>query len=311
MKYEYSVVIPVYNTGRVLLKLVEKLTDAFEEMSVKSFEIILINDCSPNPETKKYLTKACECSTKVKVIHLGRNFGQQPATLCGIEYSQGNYVITMDDDLQHDPADIKFLIEKQHHDIVIAKLLEKKHSAFKKVASHMKGYFDHIILGKPKHIKMSSFRLLNRYVAENILKIRSPNPFIPALLFMTSLDIVNVPIKHYERAEGTSGYNLKGMIRLFSNLMINNSSMLLTMLGKVGILSSLGSIGYAVFLILRKLITDVEVSGWTSLMVTVLFMGGLILFSVGIVGEYLIRVIQNTELKPPYVVKSIEGHSDV
>jgi dolichol-phosphate mannosyltransferase/undecaprenyl-phosphate 4-deoxy-4-formamido-L-arabinose transferase len=307
---KYSVVIPVYNTTEVLITLSNKLHQVFEEMNESQYEIIFINDCSPNPYTKQYLSEACQQNDKVKVIHFSRNFGQQPATICGIEHAKGDYIITMDDDLQHDPQDIKLLVEQKHHDIVIAGLLDKKHGYFKQLGSRIKNHFDHLILGKPKNIKMSSFRLISRFIADNIEKVKSPNPFIPALLFMISLDVVNVPIKHHERAEGESGYNLKLMLKLFSNLMINNSSFLLNMLGKVGIFTAIGSAIYAVYLIINRLAVGISVEGWTSLMVVVLIMGGLMLFSVGVIGEYLIRVIQSSEQKPSYIVKTIENKND-
>lgn len=309
-KCKFSVVVPVYNTTHVLIELVEQICNMFNELNESEFEIILVNDYSPNPETKVYLTKACLLDQRVKVIHFGRNFGQQPATICGISQSKGEFVITMDDDLQHSPEDIKNLIKEREHDIVIAHLKGKKHSFFKRVASNIKNHFDHIILGKPKHIKMSSFRLISRFVADNICKLKSPNPFIPAMLFMISKDVVNVSVDHHQRAEGETGYNLKSMIRLFSNLMINNSSFLLNFLGKLGIITALSSSAYAFYLIYRKLVIGVDSEGWTSLMVAILFIGGLLLFSIGIIGEYLIRVIQSSEQKPAYIVKSIEGQNE-
>ncbi|MFT4809245.1 MAG: glycosyltransferase involved in cell wall biosynthesis [Paraglaciecola sp.] len=306
----YSVVIPVYNTTRVLLDLVDKIQQAFDDLNEPAFEIIFVNDCSPNPLTRKCLTSACQKNSHVKVIHFGRNYGQQPATLCGIEKSVGKYIITMDDDLQHDPSDIALLIAQKEHDIVIAELLEKKHGFIKRQFSKIKNHFDHIILGKPKHIKMSSFRLINRYMANNMGVMKSPNPFIPALLFLISTDVVNVPIKHYSRAEGVTGYNMKKMLSLFSNLLINNSSFLLNWLGKIGVFSAFGSIFYASYLVLRKFIIGVDAEGWTSLMVVVLFIGGLLLFSVGLIGEYLIRVIQSSEQKPAYIIRDVEVSND-
>jgi glycosyltransferase involved in cell wall biosynthesis len=306
----YSVVVPVYNTTNVLLDLVDKIQQAFDDLNEPAFEIIFVNDCSPNPLTKKCLTAACQKNTHVKVIHFGRNYGQQPATLCGIEKSVGKYIITMDDDLQHDPADIALLIAEKDHDIVIAELLEKKHGFIKRLFSKVKNHFDHIILGKPKHIKMSSFRLISRYMANNMSVMKSPNPFIPALLFLISTDVVNVPIKHHSRAEGVTGYNLKKMLNLFSNLLINNSSFLLNWLGKMGIFTASGSIFYAMYLVFRKLFIGIDAAGWTSLMVVVLFIGGLLLFSVGLIGEYLIRVIQSSEQKPAYIIKHIEINNE-
>jgi dolichol-phosphate mannosyltransferase/undecaprenyl-phosphate 4-deoxy-4-formamido-L-arabinose transferase len=302
-RIDYSVVIPVYNTTTVLKELSTQLIDFFLSIDVDDFEIIFVNDSPYNQSTCDALNECLALDLRIKVITLSKNFGQQAATICGFEFSRGEYIITMDDDLQHSPKDIINLINNKEHDIVIACLKDKKHSFIKRQFSKIKNHFDHVILRKPKNIKMSSFRLISRLVADKVVELKTPYPFIPALLFQVSLDVVNPEVTHYERFEGESGYNFSSMVKLFSNLMINNSSYLLKLIGRLGALSFVSSLIYAVYLVINKMLDTVAISGWTSIMVLITLFGGGILFSIGIVGEYLIRIIHSSEGRPAYIVK--------
>lgn len=231
--------------------------------------------------------------------------GNSRLPFAGVAHAKGHFVITMDDDLQHRPEDIPRLIEQQHHDIVIARLRRKKHSIFKRLSSQIKGYFDRIILGKPRHIKLSSFRLLKQDIAKLMFKRKTPYPFIPALLFSITRDIVNVDVQHSTRDHGKSNYTLFKMIGVFSNLMINNSSFLLRVIGYLGMFMALLSIVFGGIIIYKKIVLDHVLQGWSSIMVTVLFFGGMTLFTIGIIGEYLIRIISTTEERPVYHIRKI------
>ena len=299
---QYSVVIPVYNTVGPLPELVSRLAAVFQSMGAEH-EVVMVDDGSPNPETWQTLEKLAEAHPELVGIRLSRNFGQQPATLCGIAESQGDYVITMDDDLQHSPEDIPLLAEKRDHDVVIAQFRHKKHNIAKRIASRLKGYFDSLIIGKPRHIRLSPFRMINRATVDGMLAIRSANPFIPALMFYVTKDVVGVPIKHQHRAEGKSNYTFSKMLKVFNNLLIGNSSFLLRVIGYFGILIALLSMMYALWIVLQQLGSTTFVPGWTSVIVSVLFVGGLLLFSVGIIGEYLIRIISGVESRPSYVIR--------
>ncbi|MCB0487329.1 MAG: glycosyltransferase family 2 protein [Cyclobacteriaceae bacterium] len=300
----YSIVIPVYNSSKSVATLVTKIEDVFTNQVRADFEIILVDDCSPNPNTWLTLSQLAFHHQFVKAVQLTRNFGQQAATLCGFEYSQGDYIITMDDDLQHRPQDIPKLILHRNHDVVIAQMANKRHSAFKRITSKIKSWFDSVLIGKPRHIQLSSFRLINRNIALGMLKIRTPKPFIPALMFYISKDIFGVEVEHDKRSEGKGNYTFWKMLSVFSNLLINNSSFLLRVLGLFGIVISLMSLAGAVYFIARKLLLDETPVGWTSVIVAVLFFGGILLFAVGIIGEYLIRIISGTEQKPTYIVRT-------
>lgn len=243
----------------------------------------------------------------MRAIQLTRNFGQQSATLCGLAEAKGDFVITMDDDLQHAPEDIPKFLALTDWDIVIGQFDRKHHSLFRRLASRVKGRFDWIILGKPKDIQMTSFRMLSRTVVDGVLSIRTPHPFLPALMFHVSQNVTGAAATHSPRREGRSGYTLWKLMRLFSNLLINNSSLVLRLVGNLGLLFSGLSFLMAGVVIYRKLAHSVSVRGWASLLATQLLLGGLLLFSVGIVGEYLIRIIESSERKPTYFVRRRSG----
>ncbi|WP_299367922.1 glycosyltransferase family 2 protein [Winogradskyella sp.] len=304
MTERFSIVIPVYKSSKTLFRIADKLEKVFSTLPY-DYEIILVNDSPFYEATNEALRELVSENKKVVGIKLTKNFGQQPATLCGLNYAKGDYIITMDDDLQHNPDDISKLIALKAHDVVIAKFPKKQHSLFKNLGSKIKGYFDHVILGKPKHIKLSSYRLMSKATAEKILSIKTPYPFIPALLFSVTNDIVNVEIDHHTRDEGRSNYTFFKMLKLFSNLIINNSSLLLRFIGYLGFSSALVSVVIAVVVVVKKMTQEYILQGWTSLILSVLFFGGLTLFALGVIGEYLIRIVGTAESRPVYFVREI------
>jgi len=309
MAERFSIVIPVYKSSKTLFRIADKVESVFSDLP-HDYEIILVNDSPFYEETNSAMKALVSKNNKVVGIKLTKNFGQQPATLCGFNYAKGDYIITMDDDLQHDPEDIMKLVQLKEHDVVIAKFLKKKHGFFKNLGSKIKGYFDHIILGKPKHIKLSSYRLISKPTAEKILSIKTPYPFIPALLFSVTNDIVNVEIDHHTRDEGRSNYSFFKLLKLFSNLIINNSSLLLRFIGYLGFSSAFISILIAVGVVVKKMTQEYVLQGWTSLILSVLFFGGLTLFALGVIGEYLIRIVGTAESRPVYFVREIDRRED-
>jgi dolichol-phosphate mannosyltransferase/undecaprenyl-phosphate 4-deoxy-4-formamido-L-arabinose transferase len=299
----FSVVVPVYNTADVLAQLAERVDRVFREELQESYELIFVDDCSPNDKTWPALQRLWERFETVRVVRLSRNFGQQAATLCGMQQARGRWVVTMDDDLQHLPEEIPKLAAEREHDIVIVEFRGKRHSLFKRATSRLKGWFDRVLLGKPKGLRLSSFRLISRTVVDGMMQIKTPYPFIPAMMFYISKDALGVPGTHAERAEGRGNYTLRSLFRLFSNLIISNSSLLLRLVGQAGIAIALLAVGGAGYVALKKILYDNPITGWTSLIVAVLLMGGLTLFALGIIGEYLVRIISGVEAKPTFFVR--------
>jgi glycosyltransferase involved in cell wall biosynthesis len=297
-----SIVVPVYNST-VLPELADRVDAVFRARPGDSYELIFVDDASPDPRVWPALERLARERPAVQALQLTRNFGQPAATLCGLRQAQGDWVATMDDDLQHRPEDLPALLAQSGHDIVIGQFPRREHGLAKRAGSRLKGVFDRIILGKPRGIRLSSFRLLSRTVVDGVLAIRTPYPFLPALMFYVSRDVAGVDVGHDRRREGKSGYTLWKLIALFSNLLISNSSLVLRLVGHLGIAFALVSFGLALTVAYRKLAHGIPVQGWASLFTALLLIGGLLLFSLGIIGEYLIRIIESSEERPTYFVR--------
>ncbi|MBN2757950.1 MAG: glycosyltransferase family 2 protein [Bacteroidales bacterium] len=300
---EYSIVIPVFNSSKSLIEIVERIKNVFINEIKQTYEIIFVDDGSSNIITWPTLKKLTAENNAITIVKLMRNFGKSSAVLCGFSYVKGNYVIMMDDDLQHFPEDIPKLIIQKKHDIVIAEFKEKKHSFFKQKSSNIKGWFDYKLIGKPKHIKNSAFILINSKIIRAINNLNISNPFISALLFFVSKDIVNVECTHGNRIEGKTGYTFKKLIIQFSNLLINNSSYLLKSVAYIGVTFSIFSFFMIIYYLYRYFFHGIDVTGWLTLVILTLLIGGLILFSIGVIGEYLIRIIKGIEKKPAFIVR--------
>lgn len=302
MGLRYSVIIPVYNSVESVNELTTRIEKVFGELG-ESFEIIYINDYSPNPSVWPNLKRLAAENTFVKSIHLMRNFGKPGAIFCGFQYAVGQYIITMDDDLQHLPEEIPKLIAKQDHDVVIAQFPQKKHSAFKRITSRWKAWFDYKFIHKPKHVYNSPYKLIRREVIDAVKGLNTSHPYVSAMLFTSTASITNVMMEHAPRKYGKTGYTLGKMIKQFSNLLINNSSFLLQLISYMGFLLALISFGLGAYLIFKKIFIGTSVSGWTSLMAVLLFTGGMVLLALGVVGEYLIRIVSGIERKPSFIVR--------
>ena len=302
---QISVVIPVYEST-VLEELAARL-EAVLTARGDDYELIFVDDGSPSPGTWPTLERLARQRPRVRAIRLTRNFGQQAATLCGLQAARGDRVVTIDDDLQHQPEDLPRLLEPADVDLVFGQFPNRRHRLWKRLASRAKGFFDRILLGKPTHIQLTSYRVLSRAVVDGVLTARTPHPFLPALLFHVSRQAVGVNVDHAPRSQGQSGYTLRRLIAVFSNLVLNNSSFLLRLVGQVGLVFAAVSFVIAGVVIYRRLASGVSVQGWTSIFATLLLIGGLLLVSVGVIGEYLIRIIASTEGRPAYFVRTRAG----
>lgn len=303
MSIRVSVVVPVFNSPGTLGELVESVGSVLRGQVGDEFEIILVDDASSDPEVWPNIERLAREGKNVRAARLTRNFGQQAATLCGLEMSRGDKILTMDDDLQHSPEDIPLLLEKSEHDVVIGHLQQKRHSLPRRAASHVKGWFDRIIVGKPRGIQLSSFRLIDRTIIDAMLRIRTSRPFLPSLIFHVTKDVVGVPLMHRASALSGSRYSYMKLFRLFVDLVIYNSSLMLRIAGNAGLLFSFISVVGAGYVIYMKAAHGIAVQGWASLFVAILFIGGLLLLCMGILGEYLIRIIEGNEARPCYVIR--------
>ena len=311
----YSVVIPVYNSTSSLRPLVERLVQVFAEQVRAEAEIILVDDGSANPGTWAAIQELSTAFSQVKGVQLMRNFGKPGAVFCGLQEATGHYVITLDDDLQHAPEDIPLLIAMQHHDVVIARFMKLHAGPLKRFSSLLKDKVQYWAIGKPRELQITPFKLFKAEVVRSMRQLQTPHPSIAAQLFFVTRDVVNVEVPHYPRQHGRSGFSLLKMVHTMLNLLLNNSSFLLRVVATVGILISLVSFGLGLYYIILKLSGQIKVSGWTTLVVISLFTSGLVLFTLGIIGEYLVRIINGIEHRPAFIVRQrserkVEGLKD-
>ena len=308
-KIEYSVVVPVYDSENTLDELCERIRTVFKSIT-ENYEVILVDDCSSDGSWEK-MKSLREKDKRVKVIHLLRNFGQANATMCGFNYCNGDYVITLDDDLQNPPEEIPKLIGKinEGYMVVYGKYKVKQHSKFENFLSKTFQNLIHRILKIPKGIYISSFAIYKSEVIKNAITIKSSYPFLPALICKSTPvnKITNVEVIHNERKVGKSGYNVLKMFKLSLNLLINYSSLPLLLVGIFGFILSILSIGYGAIIIVRNIIDPgYGVTGWNSLMVATTFLGGAILMAIGIIGEYLRRILAEISYEKQYVIGEME-----
>jgi glycosyltransferase involved in cell wall biosynthesis len=311
-KPEISIVIPCYNSEKSLTELNKRLIQSLSNMNI-NYEIIYINDCSKD-NTLNVLKKLSEQSPQIKVIDLMFNIGQFRALYCGLETAKGEFIVTMDDDLQHPPKEIKKLYNRIKNDetidAVFGKYITKEHSTVRNLGSSFIKFINEKVYNKPKHLTMSAFRIMRKNLVCTIIEHRTISPVIGAIILKSTDRIVNVEVMHEKRKYGKSNYNLFKLFKATLDNVLNFSSLPLQTISLIGIAVSFLSFFFSLFYLIRYFFTDVGVPGWTSLMVLLNFYAGLILISLGLIGEYLIRILMEVNGTPKYKIRQIYSQNN-
>jgi len=229
----YSVVIPVYNGAKTVTALAEGISDLFDRLG-SSFEVVFVDDHSED-NSWDIIRGLAAADSRIIAIKLAANYGQHNATLCGLKYAVGDFIITMDDDLQHSPEDIPKLIREMEEtgaDVVIARLVNKKHDWRRRRASDFMRQLNELFAKKPKGLHLSSFRLLKKVIAEKMLCTEISFIFIPALIFGVTQKVVNTEVEHRKRQYGSSNYSFCKMVGLAFRLFLNTNPVLRRMFDK-------------------------------------------------------------------------------
>jgi dolichol-phosphate mannosyltransferase/undecaprenyl-phosphate 4-deoxy-4-formamido-L-arabinose transferase len=297
-----SLIVPVFNSVQSLPELTERVAAVLVGRAGESYELIFVDDASSDPETWPMLQTLAGQHVEVRAIQLMRNFGRTGAVLAGITAAKGRWLLTMDDDLQHRPEDIPELLCKRDHDVVLAQFSRKHHGLVARIGSRLTTWLEQLAIGMPPALSHSPFLLIKSEIARQMLGIQTPSPFLPALYLAVTRDLVGVAA-HDPRHSGESTFSLARRIKNFSNLLINNSALMMRAVAFVGIVMATVSVGYGCYLLIGGVFGTASVPGWTSLMVVTLVIGGLILLSLGVIGEYLIRIIRGVESRPAFVVR--------
>lgn len=290
--------VPVYGSANSLELLHKSICEYFNNKH--SFEIIYVNDCSPD-ESWEVLKKIKQLGNQVTIINLSKNFGQHAATMCGFKHAKGNYIITIDDDLEAHPKDIEKLIEshkKTKSDLVYGVYPKLNQSFLRTIFTSLYKFLSKVE-GKEKG-KGSSFRLLTNSLAKKLSDNHKQFVFIDELcLWYTSkIDFISIePNKNYINKKR---YTLFSLFSLTANVVLFSSSFPLKLVTRLGISLSVVNFIIGIFYLFRKVFLKTKVDGYTSLIVSILFSTGLIIFSIGIIAQYLSQVLKSINNSPSY-----------
>lgn len=298
-----SVVIPCYCSEKSLPDVVSETISVIESRSGVEYEIILVNDGSSDNtfEVIRDLSK----NSHVKGINLARNFGQANAMMAGFACATGDIVIHSDDDGQTPIDSLWLLIDKleEGYDAVFAKFKQKKNSAFQNFGTYLNNLMANILIGKPKHLHFGNFWVCRGFVIKEVTKCENPYPYIGGLFVKTTLNFGYVETDHRERTYGKSNYTFSKMLSLWLNGFTAFSVKPLRVASFMGIVCAFGGFSFSVYTIIQKLLNPAIPMGYSSLMASILFIGGMIMLMLGLIGEYLGRIYININRIPQYVVR--------
>ncbi len=303
-----SVVVPVYNSAPCLPELVRRLGEALPRID-PAFEVILVDDDSRD-ESWATIRDLCAAHPFLRGVRLRKNAGQDNAIMAGLSLAEGDAVVIMDDDLQHDPDDIPALwrdLNDGEYDVVYGRFPVMRHARWKILGSWLNDRLAVRVLGKPKDIYMSPFKIIDRAVVREVLRYEGPYSYVDGLIFTVTSRIGQVEVSHHPRYAGRSNYDLIRSIRVWLKLATSFSIVPLRLATLAGGLMSLGAFMLGVFFLLQALLLERMPAGWPSLMVTVLFLGGIQLVGIGAVGEYIGRIYITQNKRPQFTIREQAG----
>lgn len=303
---ELSLVIPVYNGSETIGAVVESIQRVFAS---RSFEIILVNDGSEDDSETVCAQLVQESRGTVTLVQLSRNFGEHSAVLAGLGQARGEYMAVLDDDGQHPPEEVARMlaeIKQKNHDVVYGHYIEKQHSSFRNAGSRFNDRIATLMLGKPKDLYLSSFKVMNRFLVNEIIKYRGPYPYADGLIYRTTRRIGQIPVEHRANIAGPSRYTFRKLLGLWLNMFLNFSIKPLRLSVYVGLIVSCLSVLALGFIFVDKVwITPDLTLGIPTVLGCIVFFSGVQLMILGLVGEYLGRLYLDQTGTPQYIVRSV------
>lgn len=296
-----SIVIPVYNSEKTISRVVDSV---FSELN--NIEVVLVNDGSSDKshEVCKCLVEEYEGS--VRYYSLARNVGEHNAVMAGLNMSRGDYAVIMDDDFQNPVSEVKKLIDhalNSDYDVVYTYYAEKKHSLFRNLGSKFNDKVANLMLKKPKGLYLSSFKILNRFIINEVIKYQLPFPYIDGLILRATSKIGKIEVAHAARETGKSGYTLMKLMSLWSNMFVNFSVLPLRVTTMIGFIFSGFGFILGIVAVVEKFVNPELPAGYTLLVTAVTIFSGIQLIAVGMLGEYLGRMFLSQNRTPQYTIR--------
>lgn len=306
MNKKVSFVIPCYKSALTIGKVVEEIDQTMKEINRYDHEIILVNDCSPD-DTFVVIKELCKKHSHICGVNLARNFGQHGALMAGFHQVTGDILVCLDDDGQTPADEVGKLLEKIEagDDVVYASYGHKMHSAFRNFGSYVNEKMLQFLLGKPKELYVSSYFAARRFIVDEMLKYENAFPYVIGLVLRSTKKISNVAVNHREREIGQSGYTLGKLLALWFNGFTAFSTKPLRIATVAGCLCACSGFLYGFYTIIKKLVSPAVPLGFSSLMSAILFIGGMLMLMLGLIGEYIGRMYICMNNAPQFVVRDL------
>lgn len=298
-----SVVSPVYNAEKILPQLIIRIEKTVQKIS-SDYEIILVEDNGMDGSWE-VIEQIARANSKVVGIKLSRNFGQHYAITAGLDQAKGEWVVVMDCDLQDQPEEIEKLYNKaqEGYEIVIARRSHRKDSFVKKLFSKMFYRTLGYLTGSRQDETVANFGIYSRKVVNVIVSMRESIRYFPTMVQWVGFNTAKVDVEHSERSEGTSGYNFKRLVNLALDIILAYSDKPIRLMVKTGFIISLISVVVALIYFIKWLKGDVVVLGYTSLIISIWLLSGIILSTLGIIGLYVGKTFEGVKNRPIYIIE--------
>lgn len=302
-KRRISVVVPVYNGAATVPTLIEALDK--ELRPANDLELILVNDGSTRDNSDEVCEKFARDNDWIVYLELAKNFGEHNAVMAGLNHATGDCVVIMDDDLQNPPHEVIRLADEldKGYDVVFSCYKKKQHRIDRNWGSAFNDIVASYVLKKPRDLYLSSFKAIKRSIVKQIIKYDGPFPYIDGLILRNTAKLGKLEVEHHRREEGRSNYTLGKLISLWLNMFTNFSILPLRFASLLGLVLALLSGLAAIFVIVERLSNPDLPTGWASVIVTILFVASVQLLAIGLMGEYLGRVLLKLNQIPQFVVR--------
>lgn len=300
-----SFVIPCYRSANTIAGVVDEIKNTMATIG-HEYEIVLVNDSSPD-DTFSVIRELVKANENVTGIDLAKNFGQHCALMAGMRQTSGDVVVCLDDDGQTPADEVGKFLNKldEGFDVCYASYGKKQHSGFRNFGSKINELMTRVMLGKPKELYVSSYFAAKRFVVDDMLRYEQSYAYVIGLVLRATKNVTNVEVKHRARTEGTSGYTLKKLFALWFNGFTAFSIKPLRIATFIGCMCAGTGFLYGIYTIIKKLVlVDVQ-AGFSALMSVLVFVGGMIMLMLGLIGEYVGRIYICMNNSPQYVIREI------
>ena len=306
-----SFVIPCYRSEHTIRSVVDEVRRTMPTLPDYDWEIILVNDCSPDG-TFGVLCALAEEDGRITAVDLAKNFGQHAALMAGFHHCAGDIVVCLDDDGQTPADEVGKLLEKleEGYDVVYASYDHKQPARWRNLGTRINNRATEIMLGKPKELSIPSYLAARRFIIDEMLSYTHCYPYVDGLILRTTRNICNVPVHHRAREEGESGYTLVKLISLWMNGFTSFSVKPLRLASYCGAAAALAGFIYAIVIVIKHFVDPEIPVGWSSMMALQLVLGGIILLVLGLAGEYIGRIYMCINASPQFVERQVVRKKD-